>query len=716
MSAVLAAWVILLPTSAWVGNSARGAPAPTITWPAAGATLGSDRPDITWTSVPITGYEVHIGPFNDPSYHPSPTDGWDSGEVSLSVSTNTAMSGPLATQRWYYVFARLRDNGGWGPWSSLGRSFYVAGWLIDDPSPIADPVGFQWPHCICYNPDLKEYLLAFADRQPNVQSRISYYLLNGDGSKKTATLTITDDDHLDGVHEAGVVYNSLLKHYFLVYTGWRNDNTPQLRDQLRGQRVQPATGAPIGSSYLLYERGDLTAMAEHRVSYSPQSDAYLVVWKHTEAGFNIWALRVDAATGLADGILDLTAAETRYTAFPAVAWNSADDEFLVTFQVDASCSQEDPTICQRDPNCDCLTNTWCIEHGCPNNGWDYYGQRVSAQNGMLLAIGGNIPLATTSAWEYDGDIVYDSDLHRYLMVYVGGSGATTISGQFIAADGTPSGSRFPVLSSPSSGVAVNLGQLPSTREYVAAWQDCCTTRNYARRISQVGALIGEPFKTTGTIIADDDDVRYGGGNWKPLPTPNPFTDEFLFSWYCNRDDVYVRRYKTYPSLDVTAPAPVTSFTAVPQHRQISLSWTNPDTADFLGTLIRCKTDGVPADAHDGLPLVIKPNTPGSSDSYVHTGLDRATTYYYAAFSYDGVPNHGSNVGEIARPAAPADFDLDGDVDQVDFGLFQGCYSGSGVGCDPGCREADLDSDGDVDQADFSTFQPCMGGANQSPGC
>jgi hypothetical protein len=709
------ATAVLLPTSALLGVSVQGASSPdapstpTITWPPAGVTLGSNRPDIAWANAAINGYEVHIGSANDPSS----SDGWDSGQVDAAASTNTAMSGPLATQRWYYVFVRLRDATGWGPWSPPGRSFYVAGQWINDPSYIDGPVGFQWPHCICYNPDRNEYLIAFADREPNRQSRISYYLLDGNGAKRTAEFTITDDDHLDGAHEAAVVYNSQHHEYFLAYTGWMNDNTPQVRDQLRGQRINSTTGALIGSSYLLYEGGDRTAMVEHRISYSPLSDACLIVWKFSIADSEILALRVNGATGIGDGLLNITAGETRYAAYPGLAWNSADDEFEVIFQVDASC---DASLCATDPQCDCLTNTWCIEHGCTNNGWDYYGQRVSLKNGAMALVGGTVPLAVTSASESDGDIAYDSDLNRYLMVYQGAAGGTTIWGQFLSADGTPFGSRFPVLSSPWSGGSINLGQLPSTREYVAAWLDCCTTRNYARRISQVGALIGEPFKTTGTIIADDDDVRYGGGNWKPLPTPNPFADEFLFSWYCNRDDVYVRRYKTYPSLDVTAPAPVTNFVATPQHRQISLSWTNPGTADSLGTLIRFKIDGFPAGPHDGRPLVIKPNLPGSADSFVHSGLDRALTYYYAAFSYDGVPNHGPAATRSIRPAAPADLDLDGDVDQSDFGRFQACLSGSGVAYGPGCQDADLDGNGSVDQDDFGLFQACVSGANQPPGC
>jgi len=59
----------------------------------------------------------------------------------------------------------------------------------------------------------------------------------------------------------------------------------------------------------------------------------------------------------------------------------------------------------------------------------------------------------------------------------------------------------------------------------------------------------------------------------------------------------------------------------------------------------------------------------------------------------------------------ADFDQDGDVDQVDFGHLQSCLSGSGTNQnEPACMNCLLDSDGDVDQDDFAVFQICMSGA------
>ncbi|NLX15138.1 MAG: hypothetical protein GXY44_16020 [Phycisphaerales bacterium] len=54
-----------------------------------------------------------------------------------------------------------------------------------------------------------------------------------------------------------------------------------------------------------------------------------------------------------------------------------------------------------------------------------------------------------------------------------------------------------------------------------------------------------------------------------------------------------------------------------------------------------------------------------------------------------------------------DLDLDGDVDQEDFGLFQLCY---GTQVRPGCEKADFNGDKAINQLDFAVFLGCYSGA------
>ena len=66
-----------------------------------------------------------------------------------------------------------------------------------------------------------------------------------------------------------------------------------------------------------------------------------------------------------------------------------------------------------------------------------------------------------------------------------------------------------------------------------------------------------------------------------------------------------------------------------------------------------------------------------------------------------------------------DFDLDGDVDQADFGHLQACMDDFlGLDDDPACVGADLDFDHTIDQYDAAIFRRCMTGADvpADPGC
>jgi hypothetical protein len=112
-------------------------------------------------------------------------------------------------------------------------------------------------------------------------------------------------------------------------------------------------------------------------------------------------------------------------------------------------------------------------------------------------------------------------------------------------------------------------------------------------------------------------------------------------------------------------------------------------------------------------------------------IDQITIHYNVAALPVG---HYSAAVTISDPAAvppsvvlpvsvtlrvPCDLDYDGDVDQSDFGLLQGCYSGSDVAQDdPACADARLDGDADVDQDDLATFFGCLSGPQvpSDPGC
>ena len=111
-------------------------------------------------------------------------------------------------------------------------------------------------------------------------------------------------------------------------------------------------------------------------------------------------------------------------------------------------------------------------------------------------------------------------------------------------------------------------------------------------------------------------------------------------------------------------------------------------------------------------MLDKLNSPGSTDTYVDTGLSVGTRYY-AAFARDNLYNYAAGANAMCAVGVSGDFDADGDVDMEDFGHLQACY---GRPISPNCADTNFNSDNAVDQLDANVFLNCLGGPSRSPGC
>jgi N-acetylmuramoyl-L-alanine amidase len=108
--------------------------------------------------------------------------------------------------------------------------------------------------------------------------------------------------------------------------------------------------------------------------------------------------------------------------------------------------------------------------------------------------------------------------------------------------------------------------------------------------------------------------------------------------------------------------------------------------------------------------------PGSTYTFSFTLTAPSTTGTYTTdwrMLRESVTWFGDTVTKqvvVKYPAAPADFDLDLDVDAEDFGYFQKCITGINVAqTNSNCEKADMDGDSDVDDDDFAIFQACLSG-------
>jgi len=122
---------------------------------------------------------------------------------------------------------------------------------------------------------------------------------------------------------------------------------------------------------------------------------------------------------------------------------------------------------------------------------------------------------------------------------------------------------------------------------------------------------------------------------------------------------FLYRYHNNASVgDTTAPGPVTALSvSATTASSVSLSWTNPTDTDLAGVMIRRAAGSTPPASPTAGTLVA--NTTGSG--YTDTGLSAATTYAYAVFARDAVPNYATGATTTATTASVGDTTAPGPV-------------------------------------------------------
>jgi hypothetical protein len=127
----------------------------------------------------------------------------------------------------------------------------------------------------------------------------------------------------------------------------------------------------------------------------------------------------------------------------------------------------------------------------------------------------------------------------------------------------------------------------------------------------------------------------------------------------------------------------------------------------------------PCDCHDLLgdgivDLSLKFSTPALLETLELGAVEAGAVVELVlhASLVDGTPLSAS---DCVRLTWPGDADMDGDVDESDFGHFQACLTSSGV-CNTNlsCDHADLDGDCDIDLDDFGILEGCMSGPDVIP--
>jgi hypothetical protein len=205
------------------------------------------------------------------------------------------------------------------------------------------------------------------------------------------------------------------------------------------------------------------------IAYSSSSDNYLVVWQHQWAidSYTVINGRLVGADGLPIGDVIGVSQATKNASAPSVAYNGANNQFMVVWEQEYSSTDH-----------------------------DIYARRVDG-NGEPVGI--DLVISQDSAYESTPVVAYNLTLNQYMVSWVyhvslgGGLYVNRIYAQRLDADGTPIGGKLVVGSSPIDAIAPHLVYNPYSKEYLLVWSGQDAGGDYdifGQRLLANGVLVG----------------------------------------------------------------------------------------------------------------------------------------------------------------------------------------------------------------------------------
>ena len=339
-------------------------------------------------------------------------------------------------------------------------------------------------------------------------------------------VSTVSENHLAPV----VAYNATDDEYLVV---WMFDTTGD--DDLYGQ-IYSAQGVATGENFVIatsdYDK------ASPAVAHNSTANEYLVVWtdfRHydsTTGNTDIHGQRLDADGNLLNnpgtpedetdpGVdFPISSAEAGQR-YPAVAYNVADDEYLVVW--------ED------------------VRFNLPVRGDDVYGQRVDADGSLL----GTDPTVNFCIACYDYDqslpqVAYNVADDEYLVVWeYWSAGQSDVYGRVVAGDGSLPGSQISISAILEDQRLPAVAWSSARDEYFVVWND------YRDRNDTGSDIYGQRLDAAGALADGEITISQAPGDQtRPHLAYNPAAepyDQVLVVWYDGRDtvtsglDIYGRR-------------------------------------------------------------------------------------------------------------------------------------------------------------------------------
>jgi hypothetical protein len=164
-----------------------------------------------------------------------------------------------------------------------------------------------------------------------------------------------------------------------------------------------------------------------------------------------------------------------------------------------------------------------------------------------------------------------------------------------------------------------------------------------------GTILIEPYVKT-QMISGADVLDWRGDGDLDIITGQGHSGSGLR--YYERDYINDFVNNTYPTVIIATPdtVPPGNVQSLQAYRQsetsVLINWTNPNDADFVGTMIRYRTDAYPTSVSDGTLLCDRNAAPGSNDSFTHDQV-QGQVIYYTAFTHDLSGNYSSGTNAVS---------------------------------------------------------------------
>jgi hypothetical protein len=379
---------------------------------------------------------------------------------------------------------------------------------------------------VAWNQTANEYLVVWEDDR-NLSTRgwdIYGRRVRANGIPVGTDFRISGPNATGGEHDPAVVWNQTANEYLVV---WGDDRTPTRRC-IYGQRVS-AAGVGIGSDFLISgpDASGNPAVGgwenSPAVAWNQTANEYLVDDRDwSTRGWDLFGRRVRAnGTPVRANFRISGPNAIKHEGNPVVAWNEADNEYLVVWEDGRNAS---------------------------TRGSDIYGRRVDADGARL---GGDFRISGPKAtWDdFNPVVAWNRTANEYLLVWTDTRNASTrgadIYGRRVRASGARIGGDFrisgpnAIFDDMSAAVAWNR----TANEYLVVWTDQRDfhTRGsdiYGRLLDAGGATMGGDFRINGANTQI--------GAWSPAVAWNRTANEYLVVWsFCRTSgcgyDIYGRR-------------------------------------------------------------------------------------------------------------------------------------------------------------------------------